>query len=126
MDILNSSAWMECLDDGPNTPHFRPILQKLPELIIPSIVITEVRKVILAQRTRGQADQVTEAMRSDKVVPIAEAIAISAADLFAKYKLPLADSPINAVALAQKATVGTQDSNFEGLSGVRYFAQIEP
>ena len=120
-DILDSSAWIECLDDGPNTPHFTPILQKLPELLIPTIVLTEVRKVALSQRTRSQADEVTQAMRSGIVVPIDEDTAIFAADLFIKHKLPLAVSLIYAVTLARKATLWTQNADFENLPHVRYF-----
>lgn len=125
VDLLDSSAWLECLDDGPNTVHFKPVLLNLPSLIIPSIVITEVRKVALKQRTLEQADEVTQAMRSGIVVPIDEEIAISAADLFIRHKLPLADSLIYAVALARKATLWTQDQHFEGLPQVRYIPKIK-
>lgn len=125
LDLLDSSGWLECLDDGPNTIHFSPILLKLPTLLIPSIVITEVRKVALKQRSLEKADEVTQAMRCGIVVPIDEEIAISAADLFIKHKLPLADSLIYAIALAHKATLWTQDQHFEGLPQVRYFPKIK-
>jgi toxin FitB len=125
LDLLDSSAWIECLDAGPNTPHFAPILQKLPDLIVPTIVITEVRKVVLKQRTREMANDVTQSMRSGMVVPIDEEIAISAADLFIKYKLPLADSLIYAITLAHKATLWTQDEHFKELPRVRYFQKIK-
>lgn len=124
-DILDSSGWVECLDAGPNTVHFSPVLLKLPTLLIPSIVITEVRKVALKQRTLEKADEVTQAMRSGIIVPIDEGIAISAADLFIRYKLPLADSLIYAITLAHKATLWTQDQHFEGLPHVRYFPKIK-
>lgn len=124
-DILDSSAWLECLEDGPNTIHFGPILLKLPDLIVPSIVLTEVRKVILKQRTVAKADEVTQSMLSGIVIPIDEAIAIVAADLFIKHKLPLADSLIYAVTLAHNATLWTQDDDFEGLPNVRYFPKIK-
>ena len=124
-DILDSSAWLECLEDGPNTIHFGPILLKLPDLIVPSIVLTEVRKVTLKQRTVAKADEVTQSMRSGIVIPIDEAIAIAAADLFIKHKLPLADSLIYAVTLAHNATLWTQDADFEGLPHVRYFPKIK-
>lgn len=124
-DILDSSAWLECLEDGPNTIHFGPILLKLPDLIVPSIVLTEVRKVTLKQRTVEKADEVTQSMLSGIVIPIDEAIAIAAADLFIKHKLPLADSLIYAVTLAHNATLWTQDDDFEGLPNVRYFPKIK-
>lgn len=124
-DILDSSAWLECLEDGPNTIHFGPILLKLPDLIVPSVVITEVRKVTLKERTKTKADEVTQSMRSGIVIPIDEEIAIAAADLFIKHKLPLADSLIYAVTLAHNATLWTQDVDFKGLPNVRYFPKIK-
>ena len=123
--LLDSSAWLECLDGGPNIRHFAPILRKLPDLIVPAIVITEVRKVALRQRTRELADTVTDSMRSGVVIPIDASIAAKAADLFIKHKLPLADSLIYATALAHNATLWTQDDDFAGLPHVKYFPKIQ-
>jgi len=64
-------------------------------------------------------------MLSGILVPINEDIAVSAADLFIKHKLPLADSLIYAVTLAHKATLWTQDDDFEGLPHVKYFPKIK-
>jgi len=121
LDLLDSSAWIECLNDGPNTRHFGPILRKLPDLIIPVIVITEVRKVILKQRSAADAEAVTNSMLSGIVVDINAAIATHASDLFIKHKLPLADSLIYATALAHNAIVWTQDEDFKRLPQVKYF-----
>ncbi len=123
--ILDSSAWIECLDDGPNTRHFGPILLKSPGLVMPAIVITEVRKVVLKQRTLQEADAVTQAMSCCEIVPIDETIAAAAADLFIAHKLPLADSLIYAVALAHNATLWTQDDDFKNLPQVRYFPKLK-
>jgi predicted nucleic acid-binding protein len=123
--ILDSSAWLECLENGPNTVHFGPVLLNLPDLIVPSVVITEVRKVALKQRSREKAEEVTRAMRSGIIVPMDESIAVAAADLFIKHKLPLADSLIYAVTLARNATLWTQDADFEGLPRVKYFPKVK-
>lgn len=126
LDILDSSAWIELLDDGPNSRHFSPILRRLPDLIIPSIVVTEVRKVVLKQRTADAAEAVTDSMLSGIIVPLDANIAISAADFFIQYKLPLADSIIYATARNQNATLWTQDDDFKGLPHVKYFPKIKP
>jgi predicted nucleic acid-binding protein len=94
-------------------------------LIVPAVVITEVRKVALKQRPPKKAEEVTRAMLSGVLVHIDEDIAISAADLFIRHKLPLADSLIYAVTLAHKATLWTQDVEFDGLPNVRYFPKIK-
>jgi toxin FitB len=120
-DILDSSAFLECLDDGPNVVHFGPILAKHPDIIVPAIIITEIRKVVLRKRTKEKAETVTRSLLAAQVIPISEEIAVSAADLAIKHKLPLADSLIYAVTLAHKATLWTQDDHFKGLPHVKYF-----
>ena len=44
-----------------------------------------------------------------------------AATLGTRHKLPLADSIIYATAQQSNALVWTQDADFEGLNGVRFF-----
>jgi len=121
LHILDSSAWLECLEAGPNVRHFGPILRKLPDLIIPGIVLTEVRKVALRQRSLKEAETVTDSMSSGMIVPADTAISILAADLFIEHKLALADSIIYATTLNQNATLWTQDIDFKGLPNVKYF-----
>ena len=123
--VLDSSGWIECLDGGPNTAHFAPVLRKLPDLIIPAIVLTEVRKVVLKQRSREQADDITRTMRTGGIVSIDEDIALAAADFFIQFKLPLADSLIYAVSRARNATLWTQDEHFKDVPHVRYFPKIK-
>lgn len=123
--ILDSSAWLECLDAGPNVKHFGPILRKLPQLIIPAVVLTEVRKVVLKQRGGAEAEVVTDSMCSGMIVPADAEISILAADLFVKHKLPLADSLIYATTLIHKATLWTQDDDFKGLPRVKYFPKVK-
>lgn len=121
LDILDSSAWIECLDEGPNTVHFGPILEKLPDLIVPSITITEVRKVVLRHRNAEGADRVTDSMQSCQVIDLNPDLARFAADLALQYKLPLADSIIYATCLQAKATLWTQDPDFKDLESVQYY-----
>lgn len=56
-------------------------------------------------------------MMNGKVVDLDLSLAIEAA----KLDLPLADSVIYATAQHHQATLWTQDQDFEGLPGVRYF-----
>jgi predicted nucleic acid-binding protein len=123
-DILDSSAWLECLGAGPNTRHFEAIIEKHPDILVPSVIITEIRKVVLRERGEAQAETVTRSLLAAKVIAIDERIAVSAADLAMKHKLPLADSLIYAITLAHKATLWTQDDDFKGLPHVKYFPKI--
>ncbi len=62
-------------------------------------------------------------MQQSKVVELGSALALRAAALGLRHKLPLADSIIYATAQAANAVVWTQDADFEGLTDVRYFAK---
>ncbi len=124
--ILDSSAWIEILDHGPNTKHFKPILLQLPNLIIPTIIITEIRKFILRERGQEKADTVTRSLSSGIIVEITPEIAKAAADLGHQHKLPLADSIIYATNISTNSTLWTQDADFENLPNVKYFPKVKP
>jgi predicted nucleic acid-binding protein len=55
------------------------------------------------------------------VIDLDATLAIHAAALGQRHRLPLADSIIYATAQAADATVWTQDSDFQGLTGVRFW-----
>jgi len=62
-------------------------------------------------------------MQQGEVVDLDAGLALNAAKLSHALKLPLADSIIIATAHKYAATLWTQDSDFQGLEGVRYTAK---
>lgn len=122
MNIVDSSGWLEYFADGPNASFFAPAIQKPTELIVPSISLYEVFKRILQQKEESDALRAVAAMHQGSVLPLDEALALSAARLSVERKLPMADSIMLASARSTGATLWTQDSDFEGLEGVRYIA----
>jgi predicted nucleic acid-binding protein len=60
-------------------------------------------------------------MHQGEIVPLDGDLAVSAALLGLKHKLPLADSIVYATAQSREATLWTQDEDFEGLPQVRLF-----
>ena len=120
MNVVDSSAWLEYFADGPNAGFFAPAIEANEELIVPSIVLLEVFKRLLQQRSEGEALQAAATLQHGKVVDLDSALALSAAKIGVTVKLPLADSIILATARRFDATVWTQDEDFEGLPGVKY------
>ena len=51
MNLVDSSAWLEYFADGPNASFFEPSVTRKAELIVPTIVIYEVCKRVLQQRS---------------------------------------------------------------------------
>lgn len=69
------------------------------------------------------ARQVVAAMMQAKVVELDAEIAVSAAQLAAEAKLPMADSVMLATARLHGATLWTQDADLEGLADVAFIAK---
>jgi len=126
MNIVDSSAWLEYFADGPNAAHFAAVIENSAELLVPAISLLEVFKCIAQQRDASTALQYVAVMRQSAVVDLDATLALRAAALGLRHKLPLADSVIYAAAQAADALLWTQDSDFKGLAGVRYFAKVMP
>jgi predicted nucleic acid-binding protein len=121
--VVDSSAWLEYFADGPNAGHFAAVIEATAQLLVPSITLLEVFKRISQQHDASVALRYIAVMQQAKVVELDAAIALRAAALGIRHKLPLADSIIYATARAAGALVWTQDVDFEGLADVRYFAK---
>jgi toxin FitB len=121
MNVVDSSAWLEYFADGPKAEHFASAIEDTAALVVPSITLLEVFKRISQQRDEATALQYVAVMQQGRVVDLDAALALRAAALGLRHKLPLADSIIYATAQAARAIVWTQDADFEGLDGVRYW-----
>jgi toxin FitB len=126
LNVVDSSAWLEYFADAPNAPHFAAVIESPGTLLVPSIILLEVFKRIAQQRDESTALQYVAVMQQSTVVELNASLALHAAALGIRHKLPLADSIIYATAQAAGAVVWTQDADFDGLAGVRYFAKSAP
>ena len=123
MNLVDSSAWLEYFADGPNAGFFATAIEKINELIVPTIVIFEVFKRVLQQRTARAALETIAILRQGRLVELTGNLAIAAANISHRQKLPMADSIIIATARAENAVIWTQDADFEGLPGVKFRAK---
>jgi len=122
MNVLDSSAWLEYFADGPNAGEFADIVADTASLLVPSITLFEVFKRIRVQRDADVALRAVAQMKRAEVIALDGDMAITAAELSAELRLPLADSVILATARAAGATLWTQDADFKDLDGVEYRA----
>lgn len=123
MNVVDSSGWLEYFADGPNAAKFAPAILSTRGLIVPSLSIYEVFKRVLQQRSEIGALRAVALMQQGRVVDLNSKIALSAAKLSVDLGLPMADSIMLATAREYQATLWTQDSDFEGMEKVRYFAK---
>ncbi len=123
MNIVDSSGWLAYFADEPNAKHFQAPLKDAASLIVPSVTIYEVFKVVLRESSENDALQSVAAMQKGTVVDLTTKIAITASKMSLQHRLPMADSIILATAREFNAKIWTQDSDFENISGVKYFSK---
>jgi len=124
MNVVDSSGWLSYFASDANAQFFSKPIENIDELIVPSITLTEVFKRILQQRDEDLALLAVAHMQLGRVIDLDAALAIEAAHNGLELKLPLADSIIYATAKHHNAILWTQDSDFEGLDGVRYLTTV--
>lgn len=123
MNVVDSSGWLEYFADGPNADFFSRAIETTAELLVPAVSLYEVFKRVMQQRGEGDALQAVALMQQGRVIELSSPLALSAARLSLEHHLPMADSMILASARAHGATLWTQDSDFDGVPGVKYRAK---
>ena len=120
MNVVDSSAWLEYLAAGPNAAYFTAAIENTAELIVPTLILYEVFKRIVQQRSENEALQVIAVMQQGRIADLDSRTALSAARISIDHQLPMADSVILATARLNNALLWTQDSHFEGITNVKY------
>lgn len=123
MNIVDSCGWLEYFSDGSNAEKFAGSIRETAGLIVPTICMYEVFKVALREKGEDAALQVVAIMQQGQEVDLSASLAIQAAKISFDWKLPMADAVILTTARAYQATVWTQNDDFAGISGVKYFAK---
>ena len=123
-NVVDSSGWLEFVDDGPNAGAFQPAILAVEALIVPTICLLEVFKRMCREKGEDAALDVVSQMRQGLVVDLDADLALEAGRLGIEFKLPLADSVILATAYLHGATLWTQDEHFDGMDGVRYIPKV--
>ncbi len=123
MNVVDSSAWLEYFADGPNAPEFAKAIETTRSLIVPTLSLFEVFKRIAQQRGDDDALRAIAVMEQGKVVDLDRATALAAARLSIDHRLAMADSIMLATAQRNGAILWTQDADFRGLPGARFFAK---
>jgi toxin FitB len=123
MNVVDSSAWLEYFADGPNAAAFARAIESPALLLVPTLSLFEVFKRICQQVGEEEGLKKIALMEQGEVVDLDRATALEAARLSLQHGIAMADSVMLATARRYKATLWTQDADFAGLEGVRYFAR---
>ena len=92
--VLDSSVWLEYLTEDTKADIVAPYLEGEITVLVPVLVVYEVRKVLLTRRSKTVGDIFISEVFKRVIVPLEEMLALKAADLSVIHKLAMADSII--------------------------------
>ena len=121
MNIVDASGWIEFFLAGTNGPKFKPVIENTSELLVSSVNMYEVHRVLSRKLPVELRDMCLQVMRRAPVIELNDERAIAASELSLKHGLAMADAAMYAIALEHKAVLWTQDADYQGLKGVKYF-----
>jgi toxin FitB len=120
MNVVDSSGWLEYFGEGKNAGFFAPAIEKIDQLIVPTICIYDVFKGMSHLLDEQEALRAISVMSLGQVIELDRQLALNAAKFSREFRLALADSIILATARANDATLWTQDEHLKGLDNVKY------
>ena len=123
MNVVDSSAWIEYLQDTQRADLFAAAIEERVHLLVPTIALFEVHRVLSRSLHADLVKRCLDVMRLGRVLDLTDVRAIAAANIAARHKLAMADAAMYSMALEFGATFWTQDMDYQGLPGVRYQAK---
>ena len=125
MNVVDSSGWIEYLTDSKRADLFAFPIEQRDQLLVPTVSLFEVQKFLNRNVSAELAKHCLDVMRLGRVLDLTDSRAIAAAKVATQHKLAFADAAMYSMALEHAATFWTQDVDYEGLPGVRYFAKTK-
>lgn len=118
MILVDSSGWVEYFTDGPLADQFAPHLERLEEVVTPTIVMFEVYRIIRRRRSEEEAMRAIAQMQKTSIVDLDQFLALTAADVSVEHGLAMADAIVYATGRVTGAHTVTADADFAGLEDV--------
>lgn len=122
---IDTSAWIEISHAGPNASKFSKLLAKPGAIITSTISIYEISRYTTRVAGEEASADFIRFIQQYTISPVTTEVAELAAALAPRHKLAMADSLIYATTMVHKATLWTQDPDFEGLPHVKFFPKIK-
>ena len=121
MNVVDSSGWIEYLTNSVRADLFAMAIEQRDQLLVPTISLFEVHKILSRSLDADLVDRCLDVMRLGRVLDLTDARAIAASKAARAHQLALADAAMYSIAQEHGATFWTQDVDYDGLPGVRYF-----
>ena len=121
MNVVDSSGWVEYFQDSPRADLFAAPIEARDSLLVPTIALFEVHKVLSRSLSEDLVTRCLDVMRLGRVLDLTDKRAIAASKVARQHRLALADAAMYSIAQEHSATIWTQDMDYDGLPGVRFF-----
>jgi toxin FitB len=121
MNVVDSSGWIEYFFDSPRADLFAAAIEDVTKLLVPVVSIYEVHKVLSRKLPAGTVLSCLDVMRQGRVLDLTDRRAVASADIAVKHKLAMADAVIYSMVREFDGTLWTQDVDYDGLDGVKFF-----
>ena len=116
--VIDSSGWLEFITADAKVDLFAPYFADELLILVPTIVVYEVRKVLLIRYSKTLADEFVSRAERLPSIPVDINIALDASVLSVQAQLPMADALIYTSAQRNQAQLITCDSHFASLPNV--------
>ena len=116
--VVDSSGWLEYFTNDAKADSFAPYLEGDLTILVPTVVIYEVRKILSLNHGKTVADSFYSDVLRRTIVSFDEVLALKSAELSLHHKLSMADAIIYGTARHYEAQLITSDTHFLNLSGV--------
>ena len=123
MNVVDSSGWVEYFQDSPRADLFALAIEQRDQLLVPTIALFEVHKVLSRKLPAELVERCLDVMRLGRVLDLTDQRAIAASKIASQHRLAMADAAMYSMAQEHQATFWTQDTDYQGLPGVRFFAK---
>jgi predicted nucleic acid-binding protein len=120
VNVVDSSGWIEYLQDTPRAELFADAIEDRNSLLVPTIALFEVHKVLSRRLPVDLVERCLKVMRLGRVLDFTDARAITASQIALRHQLAMADAAMYSMAQEFGATFWTQDADYQGLVGVNY------
>ena len=123
MNVVDSSGWIEYLQDTERADLFAEAIEDRHQLLVPTIALFEVHKVLSRSLRADLVKRCLDVMRLGRVLDLTDPRAVAASQVAAQHKLAMADAAMYSMAREFGASFWTQDVDYKGLDGVQYCAK---
>lgn len=121
MNLVDSSGWIEYLQDSARADLFAEPIENRRQLLVPTIALYEVHKVLSRSLPVELVNRCLNVMRLGRVLDLTDNRAVAASDTARTHRLGMADAAMYSLAQEFDAVFWTQDVDYQLLPGVRFF-----